>query len=313
MDLLEAYDLTGSYRAAARLAGCDHHTVARHVRLRDAGLAPMVGRRSRLIDPFLPKVQEMVERSSGLVRAGVVHERIVAMGFEGAERTTRRAVAEAKREYRMGRRAATRAWIPEPGLWAQWVLVPGPVVAGRCSALWSCWLPWSRYTVVLPILDRSRRTLAICLDVTVRRFGGVPTYLFLEAGSPAFPRAAAGQAGGAGVAADMTVSARHFGMTARTCRRASSAVWLYGDDGVAQIADADAVPVPCLPVRGHAGFHDLEMVCRRYSIHINERGAVGERPVDMLSEERRCLHPLPAATHRQVQRAMAAQQAMPAR
>ena len=35
--ILEAYDLTGSFRAAAELVSCDHHTVARYVRLRDAG------------------------------------------------------------------------------------------------------------------------------------------------------------------------------------------------------------------------------------------------------------------------------------
>jgi hypothetical protein len=29
MEILEAFDLTGSYRAAARLAGCDPKTVAR--------------------------------------------------------------------------------------------------------------------------------------------------------------------------------------------------------------------------------------------------------------------------------------------
>lgn len=40
MEILEAYDLTGSYRAAAELAGCDHHTVARYVRMRESGQAP---------------------------------------------------------------------------------------------------------------------------------------------------------------------------------------------------------------------------------------------------------------------------------
>lgn len=40
MEILEAFDLTGSYRAAAELAGCDHHTVARHVALREAGQPP---------------------------------------------------------------------------------------------------------------------------------------------------------------------------------------------------------------------------------------------------------------------------------
>jgi hypothetical protein len=38
MEILEAYDLTGSYRVAAELAGCDHHTVKRLVARRDAGL-----------------------------------------------------------------------------------------------------------------------------------------------------------------------------------------------------------------------------------------------------------------------------------
>ena len=27
MEILEAYDLVGTYRGAAELAGCDHHTV----------------------------------------------------------------------------------------------------------------------------------------------------------------------------------------------------------------------------------------------------------------------------------------------
>ena len=37
MEILEAYDLTGSYRDAAELVGCDHHTVARYVTARQAG------------------------------------------------------------------------------------------------------------------------------------------------------------------------------------------------------------------------------------------------------------------------------------
>ena len=31
MEILEAYDLTGSLRDAAELAGCSHHTVAQYV------------------------------------------------------------------------------------------------------------------------------------------------------------------------------------------------------------------------------------------------------------------------------------------
>ena len=37
MEILNAYDLTGSYRAAAELCGCSHHTVKKAVEDRDAG------------------------------------------------------------------------------------------------------------------------------------------------------------------------------------------------------------------------------------------------------------------------------------
>jgi molybdenum-dependent DNA-binding transcriptional regulator ModE len=35
MEILEAYDVTGSLRGAAALAGCDHKTVAHWVRARE--------------------------------------------------------------------------------------------------------------------------------------------------------------------------------------------------------------------------------------------------------------------------------------
>ena len=44
MEILNAYDLTGSYRAAAELCGCSHHTVKKAVEDRDAGLPPAIRR-----------------------------------------------------------------------------------------------------------------------------------------------------------------------------------------------------------------------------------------------------------------------------
>lgn len=49
--------------------------------------------RPQLIDEYLPKVEEWVERSTGKVRADRAHEKLLAMGYTGSERTTRRAVA----------------------------------------------------------------------------------------------------------------------------------------------------------------------------------------------------------------------------
>src|SRR3546814_16026556 len=116
MEILEAYDLTGSYRAAAELAGCDHHTVARYVQMRAAGQPPDRRRhRARAIDDFLPKIEELVVRSQGKVRADVIHERIVALGFTGGERTTRRTVAEAEAPFPAGRRRGYRPRSEERG------------------------------------------------------------------------------------------------------------------------------------------------------------------------------------------------------
>jgi len=77
----------------------------RYVEAREAGLpvdAPV--RRAKLIDPFLPKIEELVEQSEGAIRADVLHERLQVLGFTGDERTTRRAVANAKQAWRDGHR-----------------------------------------------------------------------------------------------------------------------------------------------------------------------------------------------------------------
>src|SRR6266487_1318447 len=127
MEILEAYDLTRCAHSAAQLVGCDHKTVAHYVALRDVGADPTAPvRRPRLIDPFLPKIEELVERSAGKIRADVVHDRLLAMGFAGVERTTRRTVAELKQAWRAGQGRRYRPWIPEPGMWLQFDWGEGP-------------------------------------------------------------------------------------------------------------------------------------------------------------------------------------------
>jgi hypothetical protein len=121
MEILEAYDLTGSLRQAAALAGCDHKTVAYWVRQRElAGEMPVVDRkRPAMEEVFAGKIDELVDRSSGRVRADVAHDKLVALGYAGSERTTRRWVADSKRRWRQRHGRRTRPWIPEPGLWMQ--------------------------------------------------------------------------------------------------------------------------------------------------------------------------------------------------
>ena len=156
---LEAYDATGSAHSAAALAGVDPKTVRRYAAARDAG-RPVTGpgRRPRMIDAYLPKIEEWVERSQGTVRADIVHARLVAVGFPGTERTTRRAVAQVKAAWRAGHRRTYRPWITEPGLWLQFDWGEGPKVPGvdgtpRRTWLFCAWLAWSRFRVVIPVWD----------------------------------------------------------------------------------------------------------------------------------------------------------------
>src|SRR3954454_15447231 len=98
----------------------------------EAGGGPPLSVRARpRVDEFAEKIEEWVKRSRGKVRADVTHRRLVSMGYQGSERTTRRAVAEAKRRWRAGHGRRTRPWIPEPGLWMQWDYGDGPEVSGR--------------------------------------------------------------------------------------------------------------------------------------------------------------------------------------
>lgn len=96
VEILEAFDLGASH-------------VARYVRLRAAGrVLTERAARDRLIDGFLAKVEEWLERSKGKVRPDVVHDKLRALGFAGSERTTRRAVARAKQAYAGGHRRVYR-------------------------------------------------------------------------------------------------------------------------------------------------------------------------------------------------------------
>jgi hypothetical protein len=182
MEILAAYDLTKSYRAAAELAGCSHHTVARLVAERDSADQPAPPREKRpmLIDEFLPKLETWVEDSKGKLRADVAHDKLVALGFSGDERTTRRAVAQVKRVYQLGHTRVHRPWITEPGLWLQYDFGDGPLIDGIKAVLLCAWLAWCRYRVVIPLRDRTAPSVYAGLDRVFREIGGVPTYLLTE-------------------------------------------------------------------------------------------------------------------------------------
>ena len=216
MEILEAFDLTGTLRGAAALVGCDHKTVAHWVHARDeagGGLPVSVRPRPR-VDALGEKIEEWVDRSRGKIRADVAHQRLLAMGYRGSERTPRRAVAEAKRRWRAEHGWRTRPWVVEPGLWMQWDYADGPVVAGRRTSLLCAWLAWSRFRVVVPLWDRTLASVVMALDRTLRRFGGAPTYALTDNERTVSIH----QVCGIAVRNPQIVSvARHYGLTIATC------------------------------------------------------------------------------------------------
>jgi hypothetical protein len=294
MQILEAFDLTGSYRDAAELAGCSHHTVAHYVQAREEGLLTpgRAERRPMLIDPFLSKLEEWVERSKGKIRADVVHDKLIALGYSGSERTTRRAVAELRAAWRAGRRRVHRPWIPEPGMWMQYDFGDGPRVAGVATQLFCAWLAWCRFRVVLPILDKTLPTVMAAIDQTLRAFGGVPTYALTDNEKTVTIEHVAGVA----VRNPQMLSfARHYGLTIATCIPADPAS-KGGSENAVKLAKADLVPTEANLLPVYTSFAELEVACAEFCAQVNARPhrVTRRAPVEMLAEERARLHPLPA-------------------
>ncbi|RCG16203.1 IS21 family transposase [Sphaerisporangium album] len=293
MEIYEAYDLTGCAWSAAQLAGCDPKTVRRYVAIRAAGGNPHQPRpRHKAIDAFLAKIEEKVDRSKGKIRADVVHKDLVAMGFSGSERTTRRAVAEVKTAWKAGRRRVYRPWVPEPGMWLQWDWGEGPRIAGRRTQLFCAWLAWSRFRVVIPAWDQTLATLTSCLDAALRALGGAPTYLLTDNPKTVtiehIARVAVRHP-------QMVELGRHYGCVVCTCEPFDPES-KGGVEATVKIAKADLVPTNANLRAAYASFAELEQACAAWSGHINGRRhrQTHRPPIEMLAEERARLHVLPA-------------------
>jgi len=292
MEILEAFDLTRTARSAAELAGTDHKTVQRYVGLRDGGYEPLERhRRPQLIDAFAAKVEELVEESRGRVRADVVHDRLVAMGYPGSERTTRRAVHKAKLAYRGGQRRTYRPWIAEPGKWLQFDWGWGPVVQLRQTYLFCAWLAWSRYRVIIPTWDRTLGTVLICLDRTLRRLGAVPTYALTDnERTVSMDRVA-----GISVRHPQVVAfGRHNGLQIVTCTLADPET-KGGSESTVRVAKADLVPTECNLLPAYSSFSALVGACERLENEVNGREHRESRrvPAEALQEELASMHRLP--------------------
>ena len=292
MEILEAFDLTQSIEAAARLAGCNPKTVARYVARRDRGNDPIVAvARDMVADPYRAKIEEWVDHSNGDIQADVCHRKLVAMGYEGSERTTRRAVASAKAAYERGHRRVYRPWVVEPGLWFQWDWGTGPSIWGRPTQLWCAWLAWSRFRVIIPTWDKTLPTVIACLDETLRAFKGVPTYALTDNEKTV----TTGRVAGIALRhPDILAAARHYGCVIHTCQSADPES-KGGVEATVRIAKADIVPTTANLRAAYDSFSELEGACQDAMDRFNAREHRETRraPDDMIAEERLRLHPVP--------------------
>lgn len=296
MEILEAFDLTRCAHSAAVLSGVDEKTVARYVAIRDEGCDPLARpRRARSIDPFMGKIEELVDKSQGKIRADVVHQRLLAMGFEGTDRSTRRAVAEAKAAFKAGHRRKYRPWLPEPGMWLQFDWGEGPRVNGRRTQLFCVWLAWSRFRVVIPSWDQTLGSLVLGIDVTLRRIGGAPTYLLTDN-----PRTVTvDRIAGLPVRHPEVVAAgRHYGCKVETCEPFDPES-KGGAEHTVKIAKADLVPTTANLLPEYSSFTELADACWSWCERVNARPhrETGVAPIVRLGVERAHLHVLPADPH----------------
>jgi len=188
VEIIALYEELGSYRAVGSLLGCDHKTVKRYVQAAgEAGqLAPALAR-ARVTDDFSELIAERVEQSAGRITARRLMRIVRAAGYQGSERSLRRAVAEAKARWRAeqalhGR--VFRPWVSEPGEWmlCDWGAagtVPTPAGPRKLS-FFSSVLGWSRYRTVSFSCSERFGALAVGLAHSFEAVGGVPARVLFD-------------------------------------------------------------------------------------------------------------------------------------
>lgn len=294
MQILQVYDQTLSFRETARVCGCSPSTVIAKVQDREAGLhdRPITRKRTSIVDPYRDKIAEMVSDSSGKVRARVVHRTIAGMGFAGSRRTTRTAVAAARKAYLKQNRRVFKPWITEPGRWAQFDWADGPVVDGQRSYLFCAWLSWSRYRVVLPVRDRKRPATLGCLAESMAIFGGAPRHWLTDNQRVVTP----GRIASLPIKHQAVVRfARHYGTTIELCEPFDPQS-KGGSERTVALAKADIVPTAHNLLPDYRSWSHLADACDEFTRQVNSRPhrSTGEAPIEMLARERDSLLTLPA-------------------
>lgn len=169
-------------------------------------------------------------------------------------------MAEVKAAHRAGRRRIYRPWIPEPGMWFQFDWTGGPLVRSSPIHLFCAWLAWSRYRVVLPVLDKPFPSLAPSIDVRLRRFGGAPTYALTDNEKTVTSTHVAS------IPVrnpEIVRVGRYYGITFATCVPADPGS-KGGSEATVRLAKADLVPTWANLLPACDSFEELERACAAF-------------------------------------------------
>src|SRR5919199_5290613 len=170
MEIVNAYELVGSYRGAGALGGTTAKTVKRVLERRAAG---QVGRRpspprQRNTAAVEELIRQKVRASDGRISVKRLLPTARTAGYGGSARNFRRAVAEAKANWHRQRRTY-RPWTPTPG---QYLVIDWAEEAGQ--NLFCAVLAWSRVRFVRVGPDQTRSTTLALLAECFEEIGGVP-------------------------------------------------------------------------------------------------------------------------------------------
>jgi transposase len=171
MDIISAYQQTGSYRGAAAICGTTHKTVKRVIeRALAGGAKPVRQERERNYASVEEVVRARVEDSKGRMQAKQILTAARVAGYEGSARNFRRLVASAKADYRRanGRARRPAVWVPGEYLVFDWTELAGGL------HMFCAVLAWSRWRFVRFARDEKAITTMGLLAEAFAAAGGVP-------------------------------------------------------------------------------------------------------------------------------------------
>jgi len=180
-------------------------------------------------------------------------------------------------------------------MWLQWDWGDGPPVRGRKTQLFSAWLAWSRFRVVIPAWDQQLGTLTWCIDQALRATGGAPTCLLTDN-----PRTVT-MDHVAGIPVrhpEMVALGRHYGCKVETCApfdpESKGGGRGHGEDRQGRPGALAGEPAAGLRQLHRAG-GGLRRVLRPVNGRVHRETAAV--PTARLAAEREMLHRLPDEPH----------------